>query len=42
MATGFLLTVALSFAPDAPGDAVERLVPFALGLLIAWMGRQRR
>ena len=41
MATGFVLTVALSFAPDAPGDAVERLVPFALALAIAWMGRVR-
>ncbi len=41
MATGFFLTVALSFTTDAPGDAVERLVPFALALVIAWMGRQR-
>jgi sodium/proline symporter len=42
MATGFVLTVALSFAPDAPGDAVERLVPFFLALAIAWAGRVSR
>ncbi|MBY6205604.1 sodium/proline symporter [Halomonas denitrificans] len=41
MLTGFLLTVALSFTPNAPGDAIERLVPFALALVISWMGRQR-
>lgn len=41
MATGFFLTVALSFTTDAPGDAVERLVPFALALAIAWAGRVR-
>ncbi|NKI34425.1 sodium/proline symporter [Wenzhouxiangella sp. XN79A] len=42
MATGFVLTVALSFTPNAPGDAVERLVPFFLALAIAWVGRVRR
>ncbi len=41
MLTGFALTVALSFTPNAPGDAIERLVPFALALVISWMGRQR-
>ncbi|MDT8437463.1 MAG: sodium/proline symporter [Wenzhouxiangellaceae bacterium] len=39
MLVGFGLTVVLSFTPDAPGDAVERLVPFVLALVIAWMGR---
>ena len=41
MLTGFTLTVALSFAPDAPGDAVERLIPFFLALGVAWVGRER-
>ncbi len=36
--TGFGLTVALNFAPDAPGDAAERLIPFFLALAIAWKG----
>lgn len=39
--TGFTLTLALSFAPDAPGDAVERLIPFFLALAVAWTGRER-
>lgn len=38
---GFGLTVALSIAPDAPGDAAERLLPFFLALAIAWAGRRR-
>lgn len=38
MLSGFILTVILSFTPDAPGDAVERLVPFFLSLGIAWWG----
>ncbi len=42
MLTGFTLTVALSFTPNAPGDAIERLVPLILSLLIAWAGRVRR
>jgi len=42
MLTGFGLTVALSFAPNAPGDAAERLIPFFLALAIAWIGRGGR
>jgi len=41
MLTGFGLTVALSFAPNAPGDAAERLIPFLLALAIAWAGREQ-
>jgi len=41
MATGFVLTVALSLAPDAPGDAAERLIPFFLALGVAWWGSTR-
>jgi len=36
---GFALTVALSFLPDAPGDAAERLLPFCIALAIACIGR---
>ena len=39
MLTGALLTVGISFFPQAPGNAVERLVPFFLALAIAMMGR---
>jgi len=42
MLTGALLTVVISFFPQAPGNAVERLVPFLLALVIAWMGRSIR
>ncbi|MEM1080375.1 MAG: sodium/proline symporter, partial [Pseudomonadota bacterium] len=41
MLVGFSLTVLFSVFPNAPGDAVERLVPFFLSLLIAWLGRTR-
>lgn len=39
--TGFLLTVVLYWLPDAPGDIAERLLPFVLALLIAWLGSKR-
>ena len=42
MLTGALLTVLISFFPQAPGNAVERLVPFFLALMIAWMGCRAR
>ena len=42
MLTGALLTVAISFFPQAPGNAVERLVPFFLALALAWRGTPRR
>ncbi len=38
---GASLTMAISFFPQAPGNAVERLAPFFLALLIAWMGARR-
>jgi sodium/proline symporter len=41
MTTGFALTVLISYFPQAPGNAVERLVPFFLGLLIAFLGYRR-
>lgn len=40
MLIGFTLTVALSFAPDVPGDAAERLIPFFLALAVAVIGRR--
>lgn len=42
MASGAALTVALSFAPDAPGDAAERLLPFLVALVVALAGVDRR
>jgi len=41
MLTGFLLTVALSLLPSAPGDAAERLIPFVLALMVALAGARR-
>ncbi len=38
MISGFGLTVLISFAPDAPGDAAERLLPFFAAFLIALAG----
>ena len=38
MLCGFGLTVIISFFPNAPGDAAERLVPFFIALGIAWTG----
>lgn len=39
--TGFLLTVLLSFFPNAPGDIAERLIPFvvACGILMIFRNR---
>ena len=39
MAAGFGLTVIFHFLPEAPGDIIERVVPFAVAFLIAWLGR---
>jgi len=39
--TGFLLTVLLSWTVDSPGDWVERLVPLAMALGLAWRGSLR-
>jgi sodium/proline symporter len=41
MVTGFGLTVIISFFPDAPGDAAERLVPFFIALGIAGAGSRK-
>ena len=41
MAGGAGLTIVLSFLPDAPGDALERLMPFALALAVAYAGADR-
>ncbi len=42
MTSGFALTVGLSLLPDAPGDAAERLLPFATALAIAYHGSAKR
>ncbi|SVD58147.1 uncharacterized protein METZ01_LOCUS411001, partial [marine metagenome] len=41
MLLGFGLTVVISFFPDAPGDAAERLVPFIVALCIALLGSKK-
>jgi sodium/proline symporter len=42
LATGFLLTVGLSWTVESPGDWVERLVPLALATCLAWIGSRTR
>jgi sodium/proline symporter len=42
MIAGFGLTVIISFFPNAPGDAAERLVPFFVALAIAWTGSAKK
>jgi sodium/proline symporter len=42
LSTGFLLTVALSWTVDSPGDWVERLVPLAAALALALTGSRKR
>jgi hypothetical protein len=34
MLTGFLLTIVFYLAPDAPGDVLERIVPFFAALAL--------
>ena len=41
MASGFALTVALSWTVESPGDWVERLVPLALATLLALAGARK-
>jgi sodium/proline symporter len=41
LCSGFLLTVALSWTIDSPGDWVERLLPLALALALALLGSRR-
>ena len=38
MLSGFGLTVLLSWLPDTPGDAAERVLPFTIALIIAIVG----
>lgn len=38
---GFLLTVALDWTVQSPGDWMERLIPLGVAMLIAWTGAQR-
>jgi len=42
LSTGFLLTVALSWTIDSPGDWVERLLPLLAALVLALLGSRRR
>ncbi|MDQ2070039.1 sodium/proline symporter [Natronospira bacteriovora] len=41
MVSGAGLTILISFFPDAPGNAVERLLPFFIALAIALIGHAR-
>jgi len=41
MLTGFLLTVAISWLPDAPGDAAERVLPFVAAMVVAALSARR-
>jgi len=41
MLTGAALTILISFFPQAPGNAVERLLPFFMALAIAWQGQRK-
>ena len=38
---GFFLSVILSLFPSPPGDYLERIVPFVLAFIIAWLGRNK-
>ncbi|WP_376696693.1 sodium/proline symporter [Wenzhouxiangella sp. EGI_FJ10305] len=42
MLVGFVMTVTISFFPQAPGNAVERLVPLFIALAIALAGVQQQ
>ena len=41
LASGFSLTVLLSWTIDSPGDWLERLVPLFLALLLSWIGSRK-
>jgi sodium/proline symporter len=41
LCAGFLLTIALNWTVDSPGDWAERLLPLALALFLALMGSRR-
>ena len=38
MVAGFALAITFYLLPDTPGDFMERVVPFAIALAIAWTG----
>lgn len=42
LATGFVMTIALSWTVESPGDWVERLIPLAVALVLAWVGSKSR
>ena len=42
MATGFVLTVILSWTTDTPGDIAERYIPMLFALALAWQGSKTR
>ena len=42
LSAGFLLTVALSWTIDSPGDWVERLLPLAVALILALIGSRKK
>lgn len=42
MLVGFSSTLILSWLPDAPGDAAERILPFVLGYAVAIASSERR
>jgi Na+(H+)/acetate symporter ActP len=41
LCSGFVLTVALDWTVQSPGDWVERLVPLGFALLLAWLGARQ-
>jgi sodium/proline symporter len=41
MLSGALLTIAISYFPQAPGNAIERLLPFFVALWVSWVGVDR-
>jgi len=41
LSAGFVLTILLSWTVESPGDWVERLLPLALALALAWIGSRR-
>jgi len=41
MATGFALTVILSWTTDTPGDIAERYIPMIIALGLAWRGSKK-
>ena len=38
VASGFFLTIFLSWTIESPGDWVERLIPLSFALLLSWLG----